>query len=612
MMGTNAWGSVMSNTGPSDEAWNNYIALACGEPYRDLFVDVNVLNGATNCDYGICSGCPSGFGHATRLIFICNFDLFSVHYLHPFFDDFNHDSQHNIHYFILPPPRPKPPPPPSSSSSNSNSNSNSNSGSSNNSNSGSSNSGSSNSGSSNSGTTSTTSSSSSSSGGNGSNASDDDVQAYLTAHNTIRAQHGAVPVTWSNAAAEKAQQWANECTNTHSGGTLGPLGENLAAGTGTFTIAQAVKAWTDEVSNYNPNDPQPSHFTQVVWKATTEIGCAVQTCDGIFAGFGPAQYYVCEYSPQGNVIGEFSYVARWRMCKLDGDDDACGDVVVVRDCPVFTTCGHSAQPLFRPQFIRDEYNTASFWPLNSASPPSAWFLPSDMFVSKQVLRILSNTIYGLFLLLTIIFTGISCVALLAQAVRHAPSRTWKNNVNALVIGVSYATVLVISLLFCVKRRLAVRMRLQRISKAYTIIRRGDVPNSVHEYMSQEYMRTCLVSHESVPTDTFHPGWGRPDALAHAVIPAHPQLKPHARMLHHFRFILPLLNSSTDDDDEEFTPLHYYDSAIQLARNAAEEPTEEEFLIGMQAADDIRKSLNDCRLEALESSITDFDSSTAES
>jgi hypothetical protein len=96
------------------------------------------------------------------------------------------------------------------------------------------------------------------------------------------------------------------------------------------------------------------------------------------------------------------------------------------------------------------------------------------------------------------------------------------------------------------------------------------------------------------------------------------------MLHHFRFILPLLNS----EDDEFTPLHYYDSAIQLARNAAVEPTEEEFLLGMQAVEEIRKrcvskgkcidaaddlfSLNDCRLEALESSITDFDDSTAES
>ncbi|KAJ7669300.1 CAP domain-containing protein [Mycena polygramma] len=145
--------------------------------------------------------------------------------------------------------------------------------------------------------------------GNGSGATDADVQAYLDSHNTIRAQHGAVPLTWNNTAAEKAQQWANNCTNEHSGGILGALGENLAAGTGNFTIQAAVKAWTDEVSEYNPNNPQPSHFTQVVWKDTTAIGCAVQTCDGIFKGFATAQYYVCEYFPQGNVIGQFPFVS---------------------------------------------------------------------------------------------------------------------------------------------------------------------------------------------------------------------------------------------------------------------------------------------------------------
>ncbi|KAJ7322906.1 CAP domain-containing protein [Mycena albidolilacea] len=156
--------------------------------------------------------------------------------------------------------------------------------------------------------TNTGSSSSSSSGDNGSRASDSDVQAYLQTHNSIRSQHGAVAVTWSNSAAEKAQEWADKCLNQHSGGTLGPLGENLAAGTGSFSIEDAVKAWTDEVSEYDAGNPQPSHFTQVVWKATTQIGCAVQTCDGIFAGFGAAQYYVCEYFVQGNVIGNFGCV----------------------------------------------------------------------------------------------------------------------------------------------------------------------------------------------------------------------------------------------------------------------------------------------------------------
>ena len=62
-------------------------------------------------------------------------------------------------------------------------------------------------------------------------------------------------------------------------------------------------------AEYNPNDPQASHFTQVVWKSSTQVGCAVQSCSGIFdASFGPAKFFVCEYFPQGNIIGEFACV----------------------------------------------------------------------------------------------------------------------------------------------------------------------------------------------------------------------------------------------------------------------------------------------------------------
>ncbi|KAI0815183.1 CAP domain-containing protein [Irpex lacteus] len=135
-----------------------------------------------------------------------------------------------------------------------------------------------------------------------------DIQQYLSAHNTVRAQHGASALTWSDNLASKAQQWANNCVFQHSGGSLGPFGENLAAGTGSsYGIASAVKSWTDEVSEYDSSNPQPSHFTQVVWKASTQVGCAVASCNGIFdASFGLAKFYVCEYSPQGNVIGEFA------------------------------------------------------------------------------------------------------------------------------------------------------------------------------------------------------------------------------------------------------------------------------------------------------------------
>ena len=42
-------------------------------------------------------------------------------------------------------------------------------------------------------------------------------------------------------------------------------------------------------AQYNPSSPVASHFTQVVWKGTTQVGCAVQSCSGIFA----ASFGVC-------------------------------------------------------------------------------------------------------------------------------------------------------------------------------------------------------------------------------------------------------------------------------------------------------------------------------
>ena len=56
------------------------------------------------------------------------------------------------------------------------------------------------------------------------------------------------------------------------------------------------------------------------------------------------------------------------------------------------------------------------------------------------------------------------------------------------------------------------------------------------------------------------------------------------MLHHFRFLLPLLPR----DEDGLSPLHYYDSVIQLVRHASREPSEAEFLLGMSVADQIKR------------------------
>ncbi|GAB1520743.1 hypothetical protein RhiTH_003831 [Rhizoctonia solani] len=139
--------------------------------------------------------------------------------------------------------------------------------------------------------------------GNSGNA---EIDAYLKGHNDIRANHGAVPLTWAPDLAAAAAKWAEKCVWKHSQGEVGAFGENLAAGSGLGATA-AVKMWTDEASEYNPNNPQYSHFTQVVWKATTEVGCAVRSCNGLLSGYsGAVNFHVCEYRSPGNVIGQFA------------------------------------------------------------------------------------------------------------------------------------------------------------------------------------------------------------------------------------------------------------------------------------------------------------------
>jgi uncharacterized protein YkwD len=98
--------------------------------------------------------------------------------------------------------------------------------------------------------------------------------AYLASHNTLRAKHNATELVWNQTIADLGASWASKCNFQHSGGTLGRLGENLAAGI-RQNATQAVQMWIDEEKDYNRNSPQYSHYTQMVWKGTKV--CALVT-----------------------------------------------------------------------------------------------------------------------------------------------------------------------------------------------------------------------------------------------------------------------------------------------------------------------------------------------
>jgi len=131
------------------------------------------------------------------------------------------------------------------------------------------------------------------------------AQRFVDAHNRVRATHCAKPLTWSPKLADVAQKWANAlrdkgCVFGHSGGQYG---ENLAAGTeGVLDPEATVKMWYDEIEKYKFPDGgfsmQTGHFTQVVWRGTTQVGCGHVSCKG-------NDIWVCNYDPAGNWEGQY-------------------------------------------------------------------------------------------------------------------------------------------------------------------------------------------------------------------------------------------------------------------------------------------------------------------
>lgn len=113
----------------------------------------------------------------------------------------------------------------------------------------------------------------------------------------------------------------SECDFAHSGGAYG---ENLALGCNEVT--GCVDLWGRERERYDYGDPgfgeETGHFTQLVWKNTTYVGCGRRLCGT------RGWYLVCEYWPRGNVIGQFGEQVG-RQVSGDGDngmgDNALGD-----------------------------------------------------------------------------------------------------------------------------------------------------------------------------------------------------------------------------------------------------------------------------------------------
>ncbi|QEU60266.1 hypothetical protein KDRO_C07980 [Kluyveromyces lactis] len=140
--------------------------------------------------------------------------------------------------------------------------------------------------------------------------SDTDRENVLNAHNEYRARHQSTnPLVWNDELAAYAYDYTQTLLGSdndpcnyklqHSGGSYG---ENLAAGTNSDPAA-LVGLWYDEINYYDYNNVtgishnghDVGHFTQLVWAASTDVGCSVTKCSS------GSVYLICEYSPAGNV-----------------------------------------------------------------------------------------------------------------------------------------------------------------------------------------------------------------------------------------------------------------------------------------------------------------------
>nr|QVT77448.1 pathogenesis-related protein 1 [Moniliophthora perniciosa] len=149
-------------------------------------------------------------------------------------------------------------------------------------------------------------------------------QQVVRQHNEYRARYGAPNLSWSDALYSDTARYAGQCKFQHSNGG-GKYGENLAAGTGNaYGFSSGLKSWMDEASKYDYNKPGFStatgHFTQVVWKSSKQVACAIANCRGGTIFQQPSKYIVCRYTPPGNFAGRFAEnVGRPRRLQADLD-----------------------------------------------------------------------------------------------------------------------------------------------------------------------------------------------------------------------------------------------------------------------------------------------------
>lgn len=143
-----------------------------------------------------------------------------------------------------------------------------------------------------------------------------EAERLLVLHNAERTRLGLPPLVWNPRLARDAGDYAKvllergRLQHSHANDREGQ-GENLWMGTaGAWNSEAMVEMFLDERRYFraakfpdvsltgNWNDV--GHYTQIVWRDTKEVGCAIESGKG-------NDVLVCRYFPAGNVMGKNPY-----------------------------------------------------------------------------------------------------------------------------------------------------------------------------------------------------------------------------------------------------------------------------------------------------------------
>jgi hypothetical protein len=141
---------------------------------------------------------------------------------------------------------------------------------------------------------------------------DEIARRLLAAHNQVRAEAGVPPLVWDRELAASAAAYGPALTRAgrlvHAArlGRNCPLENLLQSTRGSRTPEQMVAYWVGERRNYRsgifPNVSRTgnwvdvAHYTQIVWRSTTRVGCAVHSDLNY-------DWLICRYTPPGNIDG---------------------------------------------------------------------------------------------------------------------------------------------------------------------------------------------------------------------------------------------------------------------------------------------------------------------